>query len=122
MTEHSGIKLIQLGRLVRIDPAYVDTNDVIELAEALIEEHGHVQQDSGDATRGWSIHGALGEAAHRLTNDQGKDKPTARRFRDDAAARILANEGRTELEVNDDPATDKQAAIDVLRRARGETT
>lgn len=103
--------------VVKVEPDQLDENDVMEFAEALIEEHGHVKNTGGDAGTGWSIHGAIGEAARRATGEGGKDGSRSRVLRDAAATKI-ADLGRgTEITIND--ASDQAGAIAALREARG---
>lgn len=123
--------VIRPGRLVRVEPSKISGRHVLELAEALIEEFGHMKGDSGDESRGFSIHGAIGEAAKRITtsNDKGSDR--ARSLRDEAKNLVERhhNEGRagdapwkTEASLNDDPAVGKDEAIALIREAREAAT
>jgi hypothetical protein len=130
MMEHATVTDIHPGRLVKVHPPAFGARDVIELAESLIETHGWVKGDGGDASRGWSIHGAIGEAAARATSSQ-KDSTSARPFRD-AAAVLVADADvelrrahgvpeparRTEMEINDQ-AGDVGEVLGVMRAARG---
>lgn len=114
------VTVIEPGRLVLVEPDGLDARDIIELGEALIEEHGWVQNDGGNEARGWSIHGAVGEAANRATGSKGKDTQDARPLRDEAARLISeADQGhRTEQDINDSaPSVDE--ALLAMRRARG---
>lgn len=118
--EVAHVEEIHPGRLVRIGPARINVNDVLELAEALIEEHGHIKRDSGSAATGWSLHGAIGEAAKRAVAAHGKDSPEARPLRDAAnEALMAAHGGRTDIQLNDEPRCTKRRAIRVLQHARG---
>lgn len=111
------------GRTVRVGEDLLDARDVIEVGEALIERDGWLQRDSGDAARGWSLHGAIGEAAKRLgEHGTGHDKggPVARPLRD-AATKLLEKvlpDGETEFTFND-KADDADAVIALMRAARG---
>lgn len=108
------------GTLVEVVPDGVGVNDVIELAEALIEEHGNVKGDSGSEKGGWSIHGAIGEAARRATDSNAKDSVRARPFRDKAATLLMETdpEGRGEFVINDD-AQNVGEVLAAMRLARG---
>lgn len=112
---------IQPGRLVKVEPDELDAKDVLELGEALIEEHGWVQQTGGDETIGWSIHGAVGEAAKRATGEHGKDGARARPLRDEAARLVAeAHGGATEIAVNDNAGSVGEV-LAAMRAARGVT-
>lgn len=82
------VTVIEPGKLVRVDPDEVNADDVLEFGAALIREHGHHVGDSGDEKHGWSIHGAVGEAARRIANVSAKDADPARELRDAAAQRL----------------------------------
>lgn len=82
------VEVLEAG-FVRVTPDVLDWTDVLTHAANLIEEHGWVKGDSGDASRGFSLHGAIGQAAAALT-DGGKDNPTARILRDTATERLRA--------------------------------
>lgn len=109
-------------KLVKIAPTKVTGKDILELAEALVYEHGHVKGDSGDATRGFSIHGAVNEAAARVTG-QHKSDAGASELRDEATELLLrAHEGQTDLTLNDS-AESKEQVLAYFRAAReGETS
>lgn len=116
---------IERGKLVQVLPDALNAKDIIEFAEALIEEEGWVQGTGGAAGQGWSIHGAIGEASDRVTpapggNRQGKDNPTARPLRNEAAALLTETDPqhRNEMEINDQ-AQDVDEALVAMRRARG---
>lgn len=111
---------IQPGKLVKVEPDALDAKDVIELAEVLIEEHGWVQGSGGDQASGWSIHGAIGEAARRATGAGAKDYGDAPSFRNQAAVLVTGADplGRTEMEINDQAQTVDEA-LAVMRKARG---
>lgn len=127
-----GVTVIEPGRLVRVDPDEVNADDVLDFGAAMIEEQGHVVRDSGDASRGWSIHGAIGEAARRVTGESGKDGPRARELRNAAAEQLrdhhypppdpatgLAQKTPTEAEHElNDTATDAATAAERMRAAR----
>lgn len=104
--------------VVKVGPGELDELDILEYAEALIEEHGHRVGDSGDEKQGWSIHGAVGEAAKRATGSSAKDSGTARPLREAAAAAVERTSGKTEFVANDE-AKDKTEAVAILRAARG---
>lgn len=108
------------GKLVKVEPDGLGAKDVIELGEALIEEHGWVTGDSGDESRGWSIHGAIGEAAKRATGSTGKDSTEARPLRDEAARMMTESDPnrRGEFEINDQ-AQSVDHAVAAMRAARG---
>lgn len=117
--------VIEPGRLVRVDPDVLNADDILEFGAALIEEHGHVTGDSGDVDQGFSIHGAIGEAASRATGDSGKNSDRARTLRDAAAEKIRARHmptaasgNQAEYEVNDN-APAPAAAVDAMLAARG---
>lgn len=110
--------IITPGELVEVSPDEIDEKDTLEVAELLIDEHGHFKNDSGDETRGWSIHGAVGEAARRVTDSSGKDQDGPRALRNSAAALLLSKHGHGENVLNDDPATDKDRAMRLIREAR----
>lgn len=111
-----GVTVIEPGRLVRVDPDEVSADDVLDFGAALIEEQGHIVRDSGDATRGWSIHGALGEAARRVTGESGKDGPMARQLRDAAALQL-----RDHHFPDIDPATGVQKTPTVAEHELNDT-
>lgn len=113
-----GVTVIHPGRLVKVEPDEIDEKDTLEVAEAMIEEQGHIQGDSGDENRGWSIHGAIGEAARRVTDSQGKDNSEPRALRDAAAQLLLDHHQASEIVLNDDPGTTKDRAISLMREAR----
>jgi hypothetical protein len=104
----------------------VTPQDILEFAEALIEEQGwRATQPGGDAGGGdtapWTIHQAIGEAARRLEPDPAtarKDGPVARPLRDEATALLSDHHGKTDIELNDECASQTQA-IEILRAARG---
>lgn len=103
--------------VVKVEPDQLDENDVIELGEALIEEHGWVKNTGGDEKQGFSIHGAIGEAAKRATGEHEKDGPRSRTLRNAAAAKI-GDLGKNEIQANDD-ATDVAEVLGIMREARG---
>lgn len=105
-----GVTVIEPGRLVLVEPDQLDANDILDFGAALIEEHGHMTGDSGDEQKGWSIHGAVGEAARRATGSHAKDDPASRVLRDEAARKIMATHERTEFEVNDSATKDEAVA------------
>lgn len=82
------VKVLGAG-YVGIEPDVLDWTDVLLDAQALIEEHGWVKNTSGDASKGFSLHGAIGQAAATLTGE-GKDAPVARTLREDALTKLKA--------------------------------
>lgn len=116
------VTVIEPGKLVRVDPPALNVDDVIEFAEALIEEEGHVKGEGGEGKRGWSIHGAIGEAAKRATGEGGKDGTRSRELRNQATAKLTeAFPQQNEYELND-TAADGSEAIERLQQARGVVT
>jgi len=114
------VTVIRPGRLVQVEPDKLTADDIIDFAAALIEVHGWVQHDSGDEKRGWSIHGALGEASRRATQSRGKDDSAARRFRDQANAQIKAKYDMDDIKLNDTSANADEA-VQRLLNAKGVT-
>lgn len=121
------VEVVVPGKLVRVGPARVNVNDVLELAEALIGEHGWrkthgVEGDPGGPERPpYTIHRAVGEAAKRAVDAHGKDADDARALRDEANDRIMATHGgRTDIQLNDEPRCNARRAMRVLAHARGE--
>lgn len=124
-----GVTVIDPGRLVLVEPDGLDAKDVLELAGAIIEEQGWSKGSSGGSSleggAGWSIHGAVGEAARRAKGVSDKSSDAARPLRDEAKALIesayaAAHPGepvKTEFQINDDAAdvTEALAAIDAAR-------
>lgn len=113
------VTVITPGKVVRVGPDELDADDILEFGQALIQEQGWVKGESGDATKGWSIHGAVGEAARRATGASAKDDGRARPLRNEAAAQLAAaNEGKTEAELNDSADTVDQV-LALMGAARG---
>lgn len=125
------VTVIEPGRLVKVDPDKLDAHDILEFAEVLIEEHGWLQHDSGDTGRGFSLHGAVGEAARRAVtphsvstyvskdNSTGKrEDPGARELRDAANELLVAMHGKTDIEINDAASTVDEVLV-ASRQARG---
>lgn len=102
--------------LVRVEPDGLTADDILDFGAALIEEHGWRTDDSGNAEDGWSIHGAVGEAARRATDSHAKDSEASRPLRDEAARQVEATHGAPEFFVNDN-ATGPQMAVDAMRAA-----
>lgn len=122
------VEVVTPGKLVRVGPARVNVNDVLELAEALIEEegwrktYGSPDNDPGGPEQPpYTIHRAIGEAAKRAVAGHGKDDAAARPLRDEANERIKATHGgRNDIELNDEPRCNTRRAMRVLAHARGE--
>jgi hypothetical protein len=123
---------IQPGRLVMVGDTPFGSDDIIELAEALIEENGWVKGDGGNASKGWSIHGAIGEASGRAYggNSSQKGGTKERPLRDDAAQKVsdadmamrstpdVPAPRRNEMQINDS-AQSVDEVLAVMRAARG---
>lgn len=112
------VTVITPGRLVRVEPDRIDADDIIEFAGALLFAHGWIKGDSGDEHRGWSIHGAVGEAARRATGAGTKDAREARILRDQVAGMVAAKYGQSEFEVNDTSHT-REEAVGRLLNTKG---
>lgn len=119
---------IEPGRLVRVEPEKVTADDILEFGAAMIEEQGHVKNDSGDANRGWSIHGAVGEAARRATGESAKDGAASRPLREAAASQLLDHHfpgvpaktpTEAEHELNDTASGAAEAADRMLAARKG---
>lgn len=113
------VTVIKPGKIVLVRPDALDEDDILDFAAAIVEEQGWVKGQGGDATQGWSIHGAVGEAARRATDSSGKDSTSARPLRDKAAAKVLAIHGKGEVELNDSLDTPAEAVIRLRQAARG---
>lgn len=103
--------------VVKVEPDELNADDILEFAEALIEEHGHYTGDSGSSSAGWSIHGAIGEAAMRATGEGGKDGSKSRVLREAAKDRVESSTGKTEFAANDESGG-RVAAMQILNEAR----
>jgi hypothetical protein len=114
------VTVITPGKVVRVGPDELDADDILEFGQALIEEQGWVKGESGDATKGWSIHGAVGEAARRAMGQTSKsDYGPGRDLRNEAAAQLAAaNDGRTEADLNDTADTVDQV-LALMGAAKG---
>ena len=114
------VTVITPGKVVRVGPDELDADDILEFSQALIREQGWVKGKSGDAAGGWSIHGAVGEAARRAMGQTSKsDSGPGRQLRDDAAAQLAAaHGGKTEVELNDTADTVEQV-LALVGAARG---
>lgn len=115
----SCVTVIDGGKTVIVGPDDLTADDILEFGAALIEEHGHKKGDSGDASQGWSIHGAVGEAARRATGESGKDGPRSRVLREVAAQQLFAKHGKGEFEVNDAAPTPAEAVHAMLDARKG---
>lgn len=115
------VTVITPGKVVRVGPDELDADDILEFGQALITEQGWVKGTSGDASQGWSIHGAIGEAARRATGSSAKDSGDARSLRNDAAAQLAAaHNDRSEADLNDTADT-KDQVLALMGAARGVT-
>lgn len=116
---------IERGKILKVGEAGVMPQDILEFAEALIEEEGwrdtHAGENAGDgASAPWTIHQAIGEAARRMEPVQEtarKDGPVARPLRDTAAQLLYDVHGKTDIELNDE-ATTQDEALAFMRAAR----
>lgn len=118
------VTVITPGRFVRVEPDKVDADDILEFAAALIARYGWVKGDSGDEHRGFSIHGAIGEAAKRATLSHHKGETASRKLREAAKAQMeksySGRGGLTEFEIND-TCTASHEAVSRILSARGVT-
>lgn len=114
--------------VLRVEPGEIDAKDVLELADALIEDGGWAGpgQPSVDSTTGpgpYTLHHAIGRAADRLTANRqtgttyGKGNTQATKLRDEANRLIKKATGKTDIQLNDQAGTVDEI-LSALRRAR----
>lgn len=121
------VDVIEPGRRVRVTPDAPNGADVLEYAEALIEEEGWnpgvregaPYQESSPST-GWTLHDAVGEANRRLFREGGKEGimiegGTTRSVAQTAIGTVLGD--ATDMQFND-KAANAEEVLAVLRQAR----
>lgn len=114
-----------------VGPTGITGEDILELAEALIEHDGWKETKgkmkeapgtgAGDGNfPPWTIHQAIGEASRRVAAEQRveKDADPARKLRDAANAVLVKAHNKTDIQLNDEADTAEQA-IALMRQARG---
>lgn len=102
--------------LVRVDPDRVGPDDILEFGARIIEEHGWVTHESGSVEKGFSIHGAVGEAARRATGTHDKGAWSARALRDETREQFEIFHGKGEYPANDE-AESAEVAVGLMRAA-----
>lgn len=133
-----GVQVIESGKLVKIEPDdRVTPQEILEFAEELIKTDGWNKSVGLDASivntpqGGWTLHGAVGEAARRSATEPSaptyrqKDyashdqtHPGARELRDDVDTLLMQVHGKTDIEIND-VATSVDEVLAASRLARG---
>lgn len=113
------VTVIKAKKLARVEPDLLDGNDILDFAAVLIEDQGHTKTNSGSASVGWSLHGAIGEASRLATDSGAKDSQTARPLRTSAEGLLEQRwpELGNQYEMNDRDDTDQARAAELLRAA-----
>lgn len=123
------------GRTVLVGPDQASAADVIDYAEALIEEEGWFKMDpskpeiTSSPDRGWTLHDAVGEANIRLTGtEQGargskegiklSSGQMTRQAATEAIKTALPASAKGDDKVFNDKAKSKAEVLKVLRKAR----
>lgn len=133
-----GVTVIEPGRLVRVEPDTLGAKEILEFAEALIEEHGWIKTKAAPGAAapsrpaeqttktGFTLHGAIGEAARRSSTPHsmgtayhGKDSSPARPLRNAVDVLLVeATHGNNDIGINDSADTVDEV-LKASRQARG---